>query len=284
MKKKQLDSFRKEGYLHVKGFYNRSHIRDVLNEAKAIFILQMHRLGIPTDFPLDDEVSLCEAMRKLFISDLEAFVNCGKQAQHLISLHRLSLDSSVELAVKSMGLEFPNISTRPVLFFNNPSLANKRVYHTVDSHQDWRSMQGSLDAVVLWCPLIDIDKSLGALEIVPGSHLRGLITESVESGFGMVPEHCFTENDWITAEVERGDALFFSSFLVHRSGNNITNRIRWSCHFRYNNLREPSFIDRKYHHNYLYKPVDELHTPDFPEPDAVKAIYSCESLSKKTHD
>jgi hypothetical protein len=51
---------------------------------------------------------------------------------------------------------------------------------------------------------------------------------------------------------------------IHRSGENTSNSIRWSCHFRYNNLCEPTFIQRGFPHSYIYKPQDELITPGFP--------------------
>ena len=65
-------------------------------------------------------------------------------------------------------------------------------------------------------------------------------------------------------EVKQGDALFFSSFLVHRSGDNVTDAIRWSCHFRYNDLAENTFIERKYPNPYTYAPQQELITENFP--------------------
>jgi phytanoyl-CoA hydroxylase len=55
----------------------------------------------------------------------------------------------------------------------------------------------------------------------------------------------------------------FNSFLVHKSGNNITNDIRWSCHMRYNDLEDKSFKDRGYPNPYIYKPIDEYMTPEF---------------------
>ncbi len=269
-------SYLHNGYLLFEGFFDRTRIQSILEESKQVFFSQMHRQGIDTTFDINDEARFRQAMALLFASDFEAFSNCGKQVQHLISLHRLSVETRIENLLHGIGLNRPNICTRPVLFFNHPSLAKDPVYHTVFSHQDWRSMQGSLDAVVIWCPLIDVDHSLGALEIVPGSHKKGLLTESVEAGFGKVSDTAFNEEDWISVEVKQGDALLFSSFLVHRSGNNITDRIRWSCHFRYNNLNEPSFISRKYHHNYVYHPKNELRTPDYPTKEDMCFIFERE--------
>jgi phytanoyl-CoA hydroxylase len=93
----------------------------------------------------------------------------------------------------------------------------------------------------------------------------------VVNSFGKVDS--FTDADFVAVEVEQGDVLFFSSFLVHRSGTNVTESIRWSCHFRYNNLAEETFIDRGYPHPYLYKPQDDLITPGFPRQEQVERVF-----------
>ena len=46
------------------------------------------------------------------------------------------------------------------------------------------------------------------------------------------------EDDFVSLEVEAGDMVIFSSFLIHRSGNNKTESIRWSMHYRYNDAAE----------------------------------------------
>jgi ectoine hydroxylase-related dioxygenase (phytanoyl-CoA dioxygenase family) len=113
---------------------------------------------------------------------------------------------------------------------------------------------------------------LGALEVVPGSHKLGLLTTDVVNSFGKVER--FTNDDFIPVEAVEGDVLFFSSFLVHRSGVNNTDSIRWSCHFRYNNLDEPTFVERGYPHPYFYKPQDELITPNFPAPEMLDEFFA----------
>jgi ectoine hydroxylase-related dioxygenase (phytanoyl-CoA dioxygenase family) len=209
----------------------------------------------------------------MFDEDIECLSNCGKQAQHLISLHSLSLNTNIVQLLKQMRLKTPIISTRPVLYFNHPKLAKQKVFHTVDAHQDWRSMQGSLNSVVIWIPLVDIKKELGALEILPKSHLDGLRTDHVENGFGMVSLSEEEKERIISVEINAGDVLLFSSFLIHQSGNNITNKPRWSCHFRYNDLDESTFIQRKFAHPYIYKPIEELITKDFPSKEDLSKIY-----------
>jgi phytanoyl-CoA hydroxylase len=266
-----VNNYRESGFILMKSFLPREEIERIYTEAKEVFILQMRRLGFVGSTTLS-EGEFEAGMFKLFEADLAAFTNCGKQAQHLISLHRLSLDERIVSALKDLGLEFPNISTRPVLYFNAERLAKKEVYWRLDVHQDWRSMQGSLDSVVVWLPLIDIDKSLGALEVYPGSHRWGLLKADIVDGYGHLRSG-LDKSKLISIEVERGDALFFSTLLVHQSGTNISQSIRWSCHFRYNNLLDPTFIKRGFPHPYLYKPQEDLITPDFPSPNDVQETF-----------
>jgi hypothetical protein len=267
-----VERYREEGFILLKGFFPMDEIALVHAEAKRVFALQMRRLGIlSSDEPGESEFEA--GMFELFQADLTAFTNCGKQAQHLISLHRLSLDERIIVALRQLGLEFPNVSTRPLLYFNAERLAKKEVYWRLDVHQDWRSMQGSLDSVVVWLPLIDIDKKLGALEVYPGSHRWGLLQAEMTDGYG----HLRSDLDKArldSVEVKRGDALFFSTLLVHQSGTNVSPGIRWSCHFRYNNLAEPTFVARGFPHPYLYKPQEELITPRFPTVDEVGKVFA----------
>ncbi len=266
-----MDEYRENGYVLLKGFFDAREIDAVREEAKEIFTLQMKRLGISETEDVDEN-EFERGMFELFERDVTTFANCGKQAQHLISLHRLSLDERIVGKLEDLGLEFPNISTRPVMYFNHERLAKKEVYWKLSAHQDWRSMQGSLDSVVVWIPLVDVDESLGALEIIPGSHKWGLLEAEMADGYGQLEEE-ITASEMAPVEVEKGDALFFSSFLAHQSGTNVTDHIRWSCHFRYNNLREASFVERGYPHPYLYQPQKDLITADFPSRAAVNKVF-----------
>jgi phytanoyl-CoA dioxygenase PhyH len=265
-------AYNEHGYVLLRSFFEAAEVERIRDDAKRIFLSQMQRLGLVDGDPADEE-AFARGMYALFEADLQAFTNCGKHAQHLISLHRLSLDSRIVDVLEALGLEFPTISTRPVLYFNSPRLAKKEVYNRLDAHQDWRSMQGSLDSVVVWVPLVDIDRELGALEVVPGSHVGGLLTADMEDGYGHLAEPV-DRTSFVPVTIARGDALVFSTFLVHQSGNNVTDGIRWSCHFRYNNAREASFVARGLPHPYIYKPTESLITPNFPPPDLVAKVFS----------
>lgn len=263
--------FKAQGFLLLKNFFPREEVETIRGEAKEIFAAQMIRHGILSSTKVSER-EFEEGMLRLFETDLETFTYCGKHVQHLISLHRLSLSPRIMDALKELGLEAPCICTRPVVFFNAKSLAKKEVYWRLSWHQDWRTMQGSLDSVIVWIPLVDIDQRLGAIEVIPGSHKWGLLPADIIEGYGQLRRKVDAASR-ITVEVAAGDALFFSALLVHRSGTNITDSIRWSCHFRFNNLKEETFIQRGYPQPYTYKPQEELITPDFPTVEQVNSVF-----------
>jgi phytanoyl-CoA hydroxylase len=252
--------FYEYGYYIVKNFFNKNIINNILYEAQDIYKTQMIKLNIINYKDISNE-KFEKSMKILFDKYFQIFINCGKQCQHLISLWKLSLDEKLIKYLKFLGIKKPNISTRPVLFSNSKHIAKNKINHTVPPHQDWASMQGSINSIVVWIPLIDINKDLGSIEIIPKSHKEGLLSTEKEGSFGLVEN--YKETDFISFDVKQGDIILFNSFLVHKSGNNITDNIRWSCHLRYNDLDDNSFIKRGYPHAYIYKPIDEYLTPKF---------------------
>lgn len=248
------------GFLFIPNFFDKTKIDGIYNDAKNIYKSQMIELNIIKSTNISDQ-EFEDNLKILFNKHFEIFINCGKQCQDIINLWKLSLDDKLIYLLKILGIKNPHISTRPVLFSNSKHLAKNNINHSVPPHQDWASMQGSINSIVVWIPLININQSLGPIALFPKSHKEGLLSEQKLGGFGMVDK--YKENDYISFNVRQGDIILFNNFLVYKSGKNVTDNIRWSCHMRYNDLFDTSFIKRGYPHAYIYKPIDEYLTPVF---------------------
>lgn len=257
-----IESYCRDGFVVIKNFFNLSVLGALRSAAKSVFQAQMQHYVL-TEERISDEASFERGLFSYFRKDLEGFINCGKTCQNLFELHCLGLDERIYASLQGFGLSRPVISTRPVMYFNSPHLAVDEAYHKTPPHQDWRSMQGSLNAVVVWVPLVDMPNALGPLQVIPGSHRWGLLESEPDTWFRRI--NGIREEQYVSLDVEVGDAVFFSAFLVHQSGDNRSDSIRWSCHFRYNDLDEPTFIERRYPSPYTYRPQQELIHPDFPE-------------------
>ncbi|WP_266369266.1 phytanoyl-CoA dioxygenase family protein [Tellurirhabdus rosea] len=272
-------NYKQEGYVLLKGFFPADEIAVILREAQQVFAYQIKRVLGETVTP-DDPEALEKAMFRLFKEDLPTFINCGKQAQHLMSLHRLATDPRLVNLMQEVGLEFPTISVRPSMLINSPHVASREEYWKLGAHQDWRSSQGSLDSVTIWFPLVNCGKELGALELAPRTHLLGLLEASEVDYYSKI-KNDFPDEDYLQPTFEVGDVLLFSAMLSHRSGTNSTDRLRWSMQLRYNNLTEQTYIDRGFPNPYLYKPQAELITPNFPTKEDCERTFGVEAEEYK---
>lgn len=241
----EIKIYKENGYLLIKNFFDIETLLNVKNEAVSYFENQFKK------FNLNGRVD--EKMVQLFNLDFETFTNCGKHIQQgSIQLHSLCINEKLINKLKQLGIEAPSIATRPVLFFNNQNLAKEKVYYKTPQHQDWNSIRGSRDSIVVWIPLMNINKEDGALRVVPKSHNQGPLMTDIVGGFGCIDK--YIPQDFVDIPMQLGDILIFSTFLVHESGEISNNNIRWSCSFRYNNLLDNDFINRRYEFNYIYKP------------------------------
>jgi len=150
-----IEDFRDKGYCHIPKMFS-WRADGLLDSAAEVFRNGINRVGGCGYSLLDIE----HGMRKLFNEDFETFVHCGKTCQNIWEMYETASDRQVLNLLHGIGLAVPTISTRPVMFFNHPDLAKKEVYYKTPPHQDWRSIQGSLNSVVLWIPLADVPMDL----------------------------------------------------------------------------------------------------------------------------
>ena len=274
--KERIKEFKEQGFIIVKDFFDRTDIARIFNDIKEVFAFQIEQvLNIPVkeSMALSDEAFSAQ-LYELNHRDFELFSNCGKQAQHLISLHELGVSKKLIGLLNELGLSKPIISVRPSILINHKKLdkeGEKGTYWRIPPHQDWYYSQGSLDSVTVWFPFVICPKELGSLEFIPGSHLWGL-QKSDEKQYGLMSEY-LPDDKYVTFDTGPGDVLIFFSTLIHRGGINSTNRIRWSGQLRYNNLCEPTFVQRKFPNPFVYHSIRTLVTPGFPnDEDLKKAI------------
>jgi phytanoyl-CoA hydroxylase len=233
-----------EGYIILRNFFDPTIVKKIRRQAEKIFQLQFDYFGYDESFDSN--------MFKLFSEHQEIFINCGKLIQTgLIELYELAVDKKLVYELKKLGLSFPNLCTRPVLFFNHPKLAKEEIYYKTPPHQDWPSMLSSSDSLVVWIPLVDVNDKNGSIIVWPKSHLLGVLPYKIVGGFAKVE----IDGESIQPELQVGDILIFSTLLVHSSGDIKDNSIRWSCHFRYTNMNDNKFLKMGFPNPYIYKPT-----------------------------
>jgi len=187
-----------------------------------------------------------------------------------MDIQKLFTMDHVVKALLELGVSRPSMPTGPVMNVMSPGLRIPGGYDGTKAHQDWPSVQGSLDMVVAWIALTDISKDNYPLEVIPGSHLDGLLLPKYEDGHvGNVMEVDVDESRFVPIECKAGDVVFLSGFLVHRTGHG--NRFRAAVSQRFDNANDPSFISRGY-------PCAQTRTVEreilwYPPTEEVRSVY-----------
>ncbi|GAB4223055.1 MAG: hypothetical protein Tsb005_16920 [Gammaproteobacteria bacterium] len=274
--KHYLAQYREQGYLLAKQFIPIDIINRLKAEVKDIFLRNYDfSSNIIQSTELDDK-QFFKMLYNLFKHDLTHYLGAAKLANHTMCLHQLAVSELVVNALQELGLEQPVICARPLMWFHSPKLATTERYHRLPAHQEWSNMQGSLNGIVAWLPLTTIDDTMGHLQIIPGSHMQGLLAFENKSNIDYpyaLTEHQFKEDDFIEIQLEPGDCLFFSAFLIHRSGVNKSNRVRWTINFRYNDSADNTFIERHFPDPFIYDVSGKLQDDFHPDSNMLHTIF-----------
>ncbi|WP_031571361.1 phytanoyl-CoA dioxygenase family protein [Rheinheimera texasensis] len=124
-------------------------------------------------------------------------------------------------------------------------------------HQDFPYIQGSENGLTFWLALGDVELEMGPPAYVKGSHLNGTlhVTEKkLSDTYGKnggstiqianldLMKDCKFENEAVSDH----ECLVFSTLLLHRSEQNVSNKVRISLQLRFDDLCNIKSFERNY--------------------------------------
>jgi len=235
-----VETYRRDGFCVVGDILSKDRILEFHDEISQVLMSQLDFLGIET---ADSANSPFALMKKLFQSDRSRYLAALRLISRLYSLQMLLLDENVLRLVRRLGLSLPVMQARPVFHVMSEDLRFEQGYFGFGVHQDWPALQGSLDMVTVWVPLVDVDKDLFPLEVIPGSHMHGLLPGQITQHILEVDPGCYADADFVPVEAKLGDVVIMSAFALHRSGTEgRLNDVRLAASCRYENAMESCFV------------------------------------------
>ena len=211
----QIETFKRDGFVTVRGLYNREEIQQITVWTDEIAAWP----EVPGKYMMYFEKSTVNGTDRLLsrMEDIEPF-HAGF--------------SQLFRGDKMQGTVAGLFGEAAVLFkdkinFKMPGGDGFKAHQDVQAGWD---RYASLHITAL----VSIDESTienGCLEIAPGHHREGLIGESWKP----LDENAL---DYIPVTTGPGDAVFFDSFIPHRSAPNRTNAARRVLYVTYNRLSE----------------------------------------------
>jgi len=182
--------------------------------------------------------------------DPESFGAIYDSLKTSLSLTQLVTDDKIiDHVTKFLKIKSSDLSiSEPMCRLDIPN--DKR--NTLDWHQErsfFPQNRNGLNGLVCWIPLTDITKEMGPIHISPKSHAEGQLKLSIEEKKNTsyttqipVPKEFTNKYEDLVVPVNAGDAVFFNMLLFHRSGQNISNKIRFVIQGRFHISTADDFI------------------------------------------
>ena len=115
----------------------------------------------------------------------------------------------------SLAANFLNIDMNKLVLYNSYLRMDKPhdTKHILDWHSD--DMADGKKGCTIWCPLINVNTHNGTIKILPGSTKESFFLSQIEKKKAK------------DINLSQGDMLVFNTKLLHRSGANKSNQIRF---------------------------------------------------------
>lgn len=110
------------------------------------------------------------------------------------------------------------------MFMNKPAQKGTELPWHQDGGDQWGLDRDPL--VTVWTALDPATKANGCVQVIPGSHRLGLLTDH---GHTLTPEHeaqYVREDEIVELELDAGEVMILHNWLLHRSGVNRTDTPR----------------------------------------------------------
>jgi len=213
--RQQMDDFNREGYVIVRGLYNGAELKDIVWWTEEVTAWP----EVPGKYMMYFEQSQIDPSRRLLsrMEDIEPF-HAG--------FSRLFKGEKMQGCVSELFGE-EAVLFKDKINFKMPGGDGFKAHQDVQA--GWDRYAG-----LHITALVSIDSSTlenGCLEVAPGYHQRGFLGESWKP----LEEDALT---YIPLPTEPGDAVFFDSFIPHRSEPNKTGAARRVLYVTYNRLSD----------------------------------------------
>lgn len=206
--KKELQaSFRKDGFIFLPGFLNRTEVSEAMLHLNTLIKDKVPAMAPEQAFYEDrSDPSSLKQIQRLFDHDHFFYgMMFGSKFEEL---------ASTLLDDKVVG--------KNMQYFNKPP----KIGQATPPHQDgYYFMLEPNEAVTMWLGLDDVDEENGCVRYVKGSHLQGMRPHSKTQtlGFSQGMSNFGTEDDLaneVWFKTKPGDLLVHHSLTIHRAENN----------------------------------------------------------------
>lgn len=256
LEQQDTDFYQENGYLILKNSIETGSVDTLMEAFQNIVELEISMKDNSEDFKQDP-------LHKGLIKLKQTHPNSSAWIYETINNHLIFKQFIFNLPLERCVLELLKLDDPKKLGtigddfrFDIPGdTKNNREWHQ-DSNYFLDTESGD-DVVVLWIPLNDAYKENGSVLLCQKSHKNGRL-QSVHTPAGKfkseqytIPQKSLENFSQVPLEVSKGDVVFIHGDLIHRSGINVSNSVRYTAQLRFANVSCPSYRPRRTLPEYL---------------------------------
>jgi 2-aminoethylphosphonate dioxygenase len=237
----QIAAFQRDGYLLLRGFFNRDEVAEITRwtEELASAPEEVGRHWVYREASLLDPEDRIIQRIENFCPFHEGFDQLVRHGRLMETVSRLFGEQAILFKEK--------------INFKMPGGAGFKAHQ--DQQAGW-----STYAPLFITALVGIDASTlenGCLEVAPGWHKRGLLGEEWKP----LDDQRIAEVGLKPVPTEPGDVLLFDSYVPHASAENMTGAARRILYLTYNRLSDGDQRERYYRDKFAAFPPDVARVP-----------------------
>lgn len=246
-RKAVAEQFARDGYAIFRGFYDReTQVEPIREGARRIVAALCKKYGVDAPTATPDE-AMGPGYRALItrnrawggevydaVKQIPAFMRLVTNARNDDLFRTLRPGSDPGIAAGGYGIRI-----------DNPGEDKFRA----PWHQEFPAQLRSPDGIVFWSPLVKVTADLGPVELAIGSQREGMVPVwKDDAGIGKAGAYALR----LDREAERlakyphaapctepGDLIVMDFLTLHQSGENVSDRPRWSMQWRVFNFADP---------------------------------------------
>jgi hypothetical protein len=265
-------AFRKDGFVIARNLLPALAIEELLASFQKTVQDSLRMLGVAHSRP-----NLHDALVALHAADLDVYKKVmGCLWRKEVASRTCNSPAILQFLKEKFGWSDVFLPGGQVALIMGDKLRIPNGYFGLIPHQDFPSVQGSLDGVVAWFPLLEVSRKNFPMEVIPGSHHRGVFP-TVDRGQSTweIPSDSYQEEDFVPIEANAGDVVFMSVFTVHRSSlSGEPGAFRIAMSTRFDNGDEPTFIERSFPTAYVRSIERKPYFPGFPDAGQLAKAFS----------
>ena len=241
-----ISKYNEEGYLLMKNVIPRQNIDELTDFIAHVIKIEATRIG------------LVETKKEKLLNEIIIKIRKDNPVSSSWIYEAINNSNIFKKFIYNLGFEeivSKMIQTKNVKSIGtiSPSLRID-IPHDTKNTRDWHQdghyfldNDNGFNSLVVWISLINANKENGTVIVCPGSHQDGKIKsvheqrENLKSEQYIAPQEVVDKYKKINVNTSIGDAAFIQMDLIHKSGFNSSNTVRYTAQIRFTNIEKDDY-------------------------------------------